>query len=410
MKNTKKIAMKLGLTAMLIPAVLNIQLPTAKADTLQEIGTVTVDVNKLNLRSEDNLQSEILRTLARGTEWKVYNVSNKMYGLGGEQFVSTNEDLVTFENAYIKVTVDGGVNIRQDASFDANEVGYAKQGNIFKVLEAKNGLYKIGENEWITANDKFITLTEKPKPQPKVETVQPNTHTETNQIHENKQVAEKTEKASEVVKQQEEEQEVETVKQSVKQPQQVEKQEEQKQQQEQQEQEEQNEEPKQEVVQAPKQPQVVSEKPQQDEQKQTVKAEVKEEKNEEVKQKPQVSQGNGDVVGFAKQFMGMPYVWGSSDPNQGGFDCSGFIYYVYKNNGFNISRSNVEGYWNAVQKISSPQVGDMVFFQGTYKSGPSHIGIYLGNGQFINANDSGIKIDNMNSSYWSKHFLGYGKF
>lgn len=382
MKNSKKIAMKLGLAAMLIPTVLNIQLPSAKADTLTEIGTVTVDVNKLNLRAEDNLQSDILRTLARGTEWKAYGLSNDMYSLGNKQFVSAREDLVTFEHTYIQVMVDGGVNIRQDASFDANEVGYAKQGSIFKVLEAKNGLYKIDENQWITANDKYIAITE--KPEPKVETVKPITHTETNQIHETKQVAvEPT--------QQEQNEEKETVEQPVAQPQQVEKQE-------QQTQEVQNEEPKQEVVQAPKQEQ---KQPQQVEQKQEVKEEA---------EQPQVSQGNGDVVGFAKQFMGMPYVWGSSDPSQGGFDCSGFIYYVYKNNGFNISRTNVEGYWNAAQKVSSPAVGDMVFFQGTYKSGPSHIGIYLGNGQFINANDSGIKIDNMNSSYWSKHFLGYGKF
>lgn len=388
MKNSKKIAIKLGLAAMLIPTVLNIQLPSAKADTLTEIGTVTVDVNKLNLRTEDNLQSEILRTLARGTEWKAYGLSNDMYSLGNKQFVSAKKDLVTFEHTYIKVTVDGGVNIRQDASFDANEVGYAKQGSIFKVLEAKNGLYKIDENQWITANDKYIAITE--KPQPKVETVQPKTHTETNQIHETKQVAVETTK-------QEQNEEKEIAEQPVEQPkEQVETQ---------QEQVVQNEEPKQEVVQAPEQEQTTKQ-PQQVEQKQE---EQKQEVKEEAEQ-PQVSQGNGDVVGFAKQFMGMPYVWGSSDPSQGGFDCSGFIYYVYKNNGFNISRSNVEGYWNSAQKVSSPQVGDMVFFQGTYKPGPSHIGIYLGSGQFINANDSGIKIDNMNSSYWKNHFLGYGKF
>lgn len=111
------------------------------------------------------------------------------------------------------------------------------------------------------------------------------------------------------------------------------------------------------------------------------------------------------VIGKAQQYLGMPYVWGSASPSNGGFDCSGFISYV-----FGVGRQDVNGYWNSVSKVSSPQPGDLVFFQGTYKQGPSHIGIYVGNDQMIHAGDKGIAYSSLSSSYNQKHFLGYGRF
>ncbi|WJE28076.1 NlpC/P60 family protein [Bacillus cereus] len=113
----------------------------------------------------------------------------------------------------------------------------------------------------------------------------------------------------------------------------------------------------------------------------------------------------GGVIGKAQQYLGMPYVWASASPSNGGFDCSGFISYI-----FGVGRQDVAGYWNSVSKVSSPQPGDLVFFQGTYKAGPSHIGIYVGNGQMIHASDKGIAYGDINSSYNQKHFLGYGRF
>ncbi|EJV77476.1 C40 family peptidase [Bacillus cereus] len=110
------------------------------------------------------------------------------------------------------------------------------------------------------------------------------------------------------------------------------------------------------------------------------------------------------VIGKAQQYLGMPYVWGSASPSNGGFDCSGFISYV-----FGVGRQDVAGYWNSVSKVSSPQPGDLVFFQGTYKAGPSHIGIYVGNDQMIHAGDKGIAYASLSSSYNQKHFLGYGR-
>ncbi|AZJ23261.1 NlpC/P60 family protein [Bacillus wiedmannii] len=128
----------------------------------------------------------------------------------------------------------------------------------------------------------------------------------------------------------------------------------------------------------------------------------KEEKKAEPTPGPAPAPG---VIGKAQQYLGMPYVWGSASPSNGGFDCSGFISYV-----FGVGRQDVNGYWNSVSKVSSPQPGDLVFFQGTYKPGPSHIGIYVGNGQMIHAGDKGIAYASLSSSYNQKHFLGYGRF
>lgn len=115
--------------------------------------------------------------------------------------------------------------------------------------------------------------------------------------------------------------------------------------------------------------------------------------------------GNSNVIAKAQQYLGMPYVWGSASPSNGGFDCSGFISYIY-----GVGRQDVAGYWNSVSKVSNPQPGDLVFFQNTYKSGPSHVGIYVGGGQMIHAGDKGIAYSNLNSSYNQSHFLGYGRF
>ncbi|MBY7129425.1 C40 family peptidase [Bacillus sp. 8YEL33] len=128
-------------------------------------------------------------------------------------------------------------------------------------------------------------------------------------------------------------------------------------------------------------------------------------KQEKKQPEPAPASNAGGVIGKAQQYLGMPYVWGSASPSKGGFDCSGFISYI-----FGIGRQDVNGYWNSVSKVSSPQPGDLVFFQGTYKAGPSHIGIYVGNGQMIHASDKGIAYGDINSSYNKKHFLGYGRF
>ncbi|PFD44827.1 peptidase M24 [Bacillus cereus] len=122
------------------------------------------------------------------------------------------------------------------------------------------------------------------------------------------------------------------------------------------------------------------------------------------------SNNSGDsssLLAYAKSMQGVPYVWGGTSAN--GVDCSGYIYHVYKKFGHNISRQSVAGYWSSLPKTSNPQPGDLIYFQNTYKAGPSHMGIYLGGGSFIQAGDKGVAIVSLDNSYWKSHFLGYTK-
>src|SRR5690625_8042248 len=80
--------------------------------------------------------------------------------------------------------------------------------------------------------------------------------------------------------------------------------------------------------------------------------------------------------------MGTPYVWGGSSPSSG-FDCSGFIQYLYGQENKVIPRT-VSEIWNFASPTSSPSVGDLVFFE-KYTAGPSHLGIYLGKNEFIHS-------------------------
>lgn len=115
------------------------------------------------------------------------------------------------------------------------------------------------------------------------------------------------------------------------------------------------------------------------------------------------------LISSAKSQMGTKYVWGGSSP--GGFDCSGFIYYAYNQAGKDIGRLSSDGYFNRSYYVNNPKVGDLVFFEGTYRSGISHLGIYLGNNQFIHAGTStGVTITSLSNPYWKKHFHGYKRF
>ncbi|WP_158735730.1 peptidoglycan-binding protein [Alteribacillus sp. YIM 98480] len=112
------------------------------------------------------------------------------------------------------------------------------------------------------------------------------------------------------------------------------------------------------------------------------------------------------LVSNARNYIGSPYVWGGTSPS--GFDCSGYLQYVFNKAGKSIPRT-VASIYKASSKVSNPSVGDLVFFE-TYTSGPSHAGIYLGGGQFIHAGSStGVTIANMSSSYWKQRYLGAGR-
>ena len=116
------------------------------------------------------------------------------------------------------------------------------------------------------------------------------------------------------------------------------------------------------------------------------------------------------IYAEAKKYVGTPYVWGGSTPETG-FDCSGYVCWVYNQNGYNVGRTTANGLWNKSQHISEAEAkpGDLVFFEGTYDTpGKSHVGIYLGNGMMVSAGDP-IKYANIHSSYWEKHLAGFGR-
>ena len=110
---------------------------------------------------------------------------------------------------------------------------------------------------------------------------------------------------------------------------------------------------------------------------------------------------HGGVVGIAMRYLGVPYVWGGSTPR--GFDCSGFVSYVFAQIGVSLPHSSYSqfGMGTAVS-ISQLQPGDLVFFTGA-----SHVGIYIGGGQFIHAPHTGdvVKISSL-SGYYSSNFAG----
>jgi cell wall-associated NlpC family hydrolase len=114
------------------------------------------------------------------------------------------------------------------------------------------------------------------------------------------------------------------------------------------------------------------------------------------------------VISYGKRFMGTPYVWGGAAP--GGFDCSGYLNYVYRNAvGVSLPRT-VASIYQTGTRVSSPQPGDIVFFE-TYQPGASHAGIYIGNGQFMHAGSStGVTITSLSNSYWSKRYLGAKRY
>lgn len=115
---------------------------------------------------------------------------------------------------------------------------------------------------------------------------------------------------------------------------------------------------------------------------------------------------SGSIVSVAQNYMGVPYVWGGTSPS--GFDCSGFTQYVMRKCGYSINRTAAAQYSNgSYVSYDNLQSGDLVFFANTYSAGGiTHVGIYIGGGQFIHAANGGVKISSLSESYYSSRYYG----
>ena len=130
--------------------------------------------------------------------------------------------------------------------------------------------------------------------------------------------------------------------------------------------------------------------------------------NQAVSQETSLSVTGNDVVAFAKQFLGYPYVLGASSPEKG-FDCSGFTRYVFGHFGYTLGQvAASQTTLGSVVERANLQVGDLLLFYDDGKTKIGHCGIFIGGGDFIHSANPqrGVVIDNLNSnSYYSQRFV-----
>jgi len=131
-------------------------------------------------------------------------------------------------------------------------------------------------------------------------------------------------------------------------------------------------------------------------------------KPEPVTPEPSTPSTNGNaVVELAKQYLGYKYVSGGASPK--GFDCSGFTQYVYKQFGVSLYRSSGDQIKNGVAVAKNDlQPGDLVIFNNDANTRIGHVGIYIGDGNFIHASNpsDGVKITTLLSGYYAQRYVG----
>ena len=112
---------------------------------------------------------------------------------------------------------------------------------------------------------------------------------------------------------------------------------------------------------------------------------------------------NRTILSESMQYLGVPYVFGGTSPS--GFDCSGYVQYVFAHAGVHLPRT-ADVQYEVGSPVGEMMPGDLVFFS-TYALGASHVGIYLGDRQFIHASSSiGVSVASLDSSYWGGCYLG----
>ena len=113
------------------------------------------------------------------------------------------------------------------------------------------------------------------------------------------------------------------------------------------------------------------------------------------------------LVRSALAFRGTPYRMGAT--GNGAFDCSGFTMYLFGKEGSSLPRTASEQYDKGLSvEREHLQLGDLVFFKNTYKSGISHVGIYIGNGSFVHASGygRGVRVDSLAGAFYQTHWAG----
>lgn len=117
------------------------------------------------------------------------------------------------------------------------------------------------------------------------------------------------------------------------------------------------------------------------------------------------------ITAIARDYKGSPYQWGGETPD--GFDCSGYVQYLFKRAGIDVPRTCGQQY-DAGRRVarSNLKKGDLVFFTRwkflNFLFPPNHVGIYLGGNRFIHAPSSGksVRIDSLHNCYWDSHYKG----
>lgn len=119
------------------------------------------------------------------------------------------------------------------------------------------------------------------------------------------------------------------------------------------------------------------------------------------------AEGAQAVVDLTLSLVGYHYRMGAAGPNA--FDCAGLTHYVYAQQGIELGR-DAAGQWGQGVPVERGDLrpGDLVFFENTYIWGISHVGIYIGNGQFVHAVDewTGVAISGLDEGYWPAHYAG----
>lgn len=116
------------------------------------------------------------------------------------------------------------------------------------------------------------------------------------------------------------------------------------------------------------------------------------------------------ILSLAENLLDVPYVPGGETPS-GGMDCSGLVYYTYRQAGLRVPRTAAQQYY-AGRRTQRLMPADLLFFNTRKAPGVSHVGIYAGNGQMIHVSSSSGRVRkvSLDLPYWQKHWLGSASY